>query len=60
MASKAIDRALKDTENGLGKYKVQLTEDARDLLIEKGNGDLRTTLNSLELGRSLYQARIKR
>lgn len=48
-ASKAIDRALKDTENGLGKYKVQLTEDARDLLIEKGNGDLRTTLNSLEL-----------
>lgn len=48
-ASKAIDRALKDTKNGLGKYKVQLTEDARDLLIEKGNGDLRTTLNSLEL-----------
>ncbi|MCT3601763.1 replication-associated recombination protein A [Lactobacillus acidophilus] len=48
-ASKAIDRALKDTKNGLGKYKVQLTEDARDFLIEKGNGDLRTTLNSLEL-----------
>lgn len=48
-ASKAIDRALADKENGLGKYNVKLTDDARDLLIEKGNGDLRTTLNSLEL-----------
>lgn len=45
----AIDRALKDTEIGLGKYNVELTKDARDLLIEKGNGDLRATLNALEL-----------
>ena len=48
-ASKAIDRALTDKENGLGKYNVNLTDDARQLLIEKGNGDLRATLNSLEL-----------
>ena len=48
-ASKAIDRALADKENGLGKYNVNLTDDARQLLIEKGNGDLRATLNSLEL-----------
>lgn len=47
--SRAIDRALKDTEIGLGKYNVELTKDARDLLIEKGNGDLRATLNALEL-----------
>ena len=48
-ASQAIDRALADEENGLGKYNVELTDDAKALLIEKGNGDLRSTLNSLEL-----------
>lgn len=47
--SKAINRALTDSENGLGKYNVELTKDARNLLIEKGNGDLRSTLNALEL-----------
>lgn len=47
--SHAIDHALKDSEIGLGKYNVELTKDARDLLIEKGNGDLRATLNALEL-----------
>ena len=48
-ASNAIDRALTDKENGLGNYHVELTDDARALLIEKGNGDLRSNLNSLEL-----------
>ena len=48
-ASNAIDRALTDKENGLGNYHVELTDDARALLIDKGNGDLRSTLNSLEL-----------
>lgn len=48
-ASSAINRALTDKENGLGNYPVELTDDARSLLIEKGNGDLRSTLNSLEL-----------
>lgn len=48
-AGKAIDRALADTQNGLGKYHVKLTDDAKKLLIEKGNGDLRSTLNGLEL-----------
>ena len=47
--SHAIDRALKDSETGLGKYNVELTKDERNLLIEKGNGDLRATLNALEL-----------
>ena len=47
--SHAIDRALKDSKTGLGKYNVELTKDARNLLIEKGNGDLRATLNALEL-----------
>lgn len=48
-AEVAIDRALNDEEQGLGKYHVSLTDDAKKLLIEKGNGDLRSTLNSLEL-----------
>lgn len=47
--SNAIDRALTDEKNGLGKLHVQLTDNARKLLIEKGNGDLRATLNGLEL-----------
>lgn len=47
--SSAIDRALSNTENGLGKYNVDLTPNARKILIEKGNGDLRATLNGLEL-----------
>lgn len=48
-AQKAIHRALNDEERGLGKYHVQLQKDAEQLLIEKGNGDLRATLNALEL-----------
>lgn len=47
--NKAIDRALKDCELGLGKYNVKLTSSARELLVQKGNGDLRSTLNGLEL-----------
>lgn len=47
--SAAIDRALANKENGLGKYQVQLTPAAKKLLIENGNGDLRSTLNGLEL-----------
>ena len=47
--NKAIDRALIDDKNGLGKYHVKLTNDARELLVQKGNGDLRATLNGLEL-----------
>lgn len=48
-AGQAVDRALTDSKNGLGKYHVKLTVKARNLLLEKGNGDLRSTLNALEL-----------
>lgn len=47
--SQAIDRALSDQENGLGKYHVDLTDEARKLLIQRANGDLRAALNALEL-----------
>ena len=47
-AKKAVTRALADDINGLAQYHVQLSDDALDLLVNKGNGDLRTTLNALE------------
>ncbi|WP_278960045.1 replication-associated recombination protein A [Lactobacillus apis] len=57
--NQAISRALRDSENGLGSYHVELTDGARKLLIQKGNGDLRTTLNGLELAvRSTEQEKI--
>ncbi|WP_278965152.1 replication-associated recombination protein A [Lactobacillus apis] len=57
--NQAISRALNDSEHGLGSYHVELTDDARKLLIQKGNGDLRTTLNGLELAvRSTKQEKI--
>lgn len=45
----AVNRALTDEVNGLGKYHVSLTKDAEQLLIENANGDVRATLNALEL-----------
>ncbi|MDF7672141.1 replication-associated recombination protein A [Lactobacillus sp. ESL0701] len=47
--AQAIKRALTNKQNGLGEYQVKLTDDAEKLLIQKGNGDLRATLNGLEL-----------
>lgn len=45
----AIDRALTDSENGLGKLKVTVTKPAMNFLIHSTNGDLRSALNGLEL-----------
>ncbi|MGX4644912.1 replication-associated recombination protein A [Holzapfeliella sp. JNUCC 80] len=47
--SKAINRALTDEQDGLGSYHVQLTDEAKELLITRSNGDLRNALNGLEL-----------
>ncbi|GAO99394.1 replication-associated recombination protein A [Fructobacillus ficulneus] len=44
-----IKRALTDTENGLGSYQVNLTDQALNHLSQATNGDLRSALNSLEL-----------
>ena len=43
-----VDRALTDTERGLGKQHVALDPDARETLISLANGDARTALNTLE------------
>ena len=44
-----VDRALTDTERGLGKYQISLSEDATDALIRVADGDVRLALNALEL-----------
>ena len=43
-----LDRALADAQRGLGKFKVDLTPDARRRLIGFGNGDARVALTALE------------
>ena len=44
-----VDRALTDTERGLGKHRISLAEDATDALIRVADGDVRLALNALEL-----------
>ncbi|MGI9115847.1 MAG: replication-associated recombination protein A [Chthoniobacterales bacterium] len=45
-----IDRALADTERGLGHYNVKMDADARQHLAKLSDGDARKCLNALELG----------
>ncbi|MFQ5992422.1 MAG: replication-associated recombination protein A [Nitrospiraceae bacterium] len=46
--SQLIDRAVTDTERGLGKWRVALSAEARQRLIGFGNGDARAMLTALE------------
>ncbi len=46
---KALKRALSDNENGLGNMPVDCTDEALDYLAFACGGDLRNSLNSLEL-----------
>lgn len=43
-----IDRALLDTERGIGGLQLSISDDARDLLVNLANGDARFALNTLE------------
>ena len=45
-----IDRALVDSERGLGKYNVKMDADARRHLAKLSDGDARKCLNALEVG----------
>jgi len=47
---KIMHRALSDKEKGLGKFPVQIDEDALDFLSTVSDGDARRALNALELG----------
>lgn len=46
---KAVERALTDKENGLGKLNVKIDHNAMRFLVHSTNGDLRSALNALEL-----------
>jgi putative ATPase len=48
-----IDRALTDTERGLGGRGLTLEPDARSYLVGSANGDARSALNALDLAASL-------
>lgn len=45
----AVNRALTDSERGLGKMPIKLDQDAEEQLLTATNGDLRSALNGLEL-----------
>jgi putative ATPase len=44
-----VERAIKDEDRGLGKLKVELSEDALANLVVMSNGDARVALNALEM-----------
>ena len=45
-----IDRAVYDTERGMGAYGAVIDEDAADFLADVAGGDARAALNAVELG----------
>ncbi|RUO27100.1 recombination factor protein RarA [Aliidiomarina minuta] len=47
---KVLQQALQDTERGLASLHIELTDDARDYLIQTADGDARRLLNYLEVG----------
>ncbi|MBQ2818639.1 MAG: replication-associated recombination protein A [Clostridia bacterium] len=46
---KALERALKDTENGYGNMDIELEADAAEHIAAIADGDARSALNALEL-----------
>jgi putative ATPase len=53
--AKIVERALRDPDRGLGKYRVELEPDAMLNLVAFANGDARVALNALEFA-VLHQA----
>lgn len=50
-----VDRALHDSQPGLGNSSVRLEADARELLINLANGDARSALNIIELAYAMLE-----
>jgi putative ATPase len=48
--SAIMESAINDKENGLGKYNVKMSQEARNHLIANAGGDARKLLNALEIG----------
>jgi len=44
-----IERAIKDEERGLGKFKLSITEESLRHLVTMSNGDARIALNAVEM-----------
>jgi putative ATPase len=44
-----VERAIKDKERGLGKYRITISEEALRHLVTMSNGDARVALNALEM-----------
>jgi putative ATPase len=53
---KLLDRALSDSERGLGTLELQVDEGARELLLAAADGDARRMLNLLETAADLSTA----
>ncbi len=51
--AQVVERALGDTERGLGAMKLAIEDDARRLLLEGANGDGRAALTALEIAAQL-------
>jgi putative ATPase len=51
-----LDRAMTDSERGLGDMKLGLSGDARDFLLSLSMGDARVLLNNLELAALLAES----
>lgn len=44
-----IDRTLKDKERGLGKSKIKIDDEAKELIIQTSDGDARRAINTIEM-----------
>ncbi|KKQ28246.1 MAG: AAA ATPase central domain protein [Candidatus Magasanikbacteria bacterium GW2011_GWC2_37_14] len=53
---KIINQSLKDEERGLGKFKIEIKEEAIELLAGLSAGDARVALNGLELA---FKAKVR-
>lgn len=51
---KIIDRSLIDKINGIGKFKKNIKDDAKELLLRLSGGDARIMLNALEIAVEQY------
>lgn len=51
--SSLIDRALEDSERGLGQWKLSITDDAKEFLASLAGGDARRALTGLEWSASI-------
>ncbi|MBO4899178.1 MAG: replication-associated recombination protein A [Lachnospiraceae bacterium] len=45
-----INRAVYDTEKGMGSYNAYIDDDAAEFLADRSEGDARSALNAIELG----------